>query len=78
MIQPRIVKIQPVDLPPVKNRKGRVTFAGVPTVGLLPKNGGWQVQTRSGEDTDDWTDVQDGWFKKRSEAEEQAPILCHF
>lgn len=55
-----------------------ITFCGVPMVRLLPIRGGWQVQQRSSDTSDDWQDVADGWFKTRAQAEEEAPNLCHF
>jgi hypothetical protein len=73
-----IIRATQVQLPPVKNRMGRITFAGAPMVGLLRKNHGWQVQMRTTEDGTDWADVPNGWFKTRAEAEDQAPYLCDF
>lgn len=59
-----------------------VEFCGVPLVRILRFKGGWQVQTRSSEDSEDsedWTDINPGgFFRSRDKAIDEAPYLCGF
>lgn len=75
---PRVIAAQRVASPSAPSGRGRVLYGGVPTVGLIRKNKGWQVQSRPSEGSTAWVDVEGGWFPTRDEAEEQAPYLCGF
>jgi len=53
-------------------------FCGVPTVRLFPVKGGWAVQMRSTDTSNDWKQVGDQVFATQDEAADEAPYLCGF
>ena len=52
-------------------------FAGVPLVRVVKIGHRWQVQERTSEDTEDWTDIGPT-FATSDEALDEAPVLCGF
>ena len=52
-------------------------FAGVPLVRVVKIGHQWQVQERTSEDTEDWTDIGPT-FATSDEALDEAPVLCGF